>query len=95
VRQAIADALMAGAVALMLVAMWHLAQAMWAAAQAMRVGHRGTWLLWDSARFHDISRAPPAAVPHVLAVRSRFRRLWPWALAAFALAIPAAILAER
>ncbi|MBU8542963.1 MULTISPECIES: hypothetical protein [Roseomonadaceae] len=94
-RQAIADALMAGAVALMLVAMWHLAWAKWAAFQAIRAGHGGAWLLWDFARFYDTSRAPPAAVPHVLAVRSRFRRLWPWALAAFALAIPAAILAGR
>lgn len=92
-RQALAELLMAGAVALMLVALWHMARAMLAAARALRAGHRGAWLLWDSARFHDTSRAPPAAVPHVLAVRAAFRRLWPWALAAFALGLPAAILA--
>lgn len=94
-RQAIADLLMAGAVALMLVAMWHLLRAMLAAFRAMRAGHRGSWLLWDPQRFHDVSRAPPEARPHVLAVAARLRRLWPWALAAMALAIPAAILAQR
>ncbi|NKE44955.1 hypothetical protein HB662_09205 [Roseomonas frigidaquae] len=92
-RQAIADLLMAGAVALMLVAMWHLLQAMAATFRAMRAGHGGAWLLWDAPRFHDADRAPPAARPHVRAVMARFHRLWPWALAAMALAIPAAILA--
>ena len=92
-RQALADLLMAGAVLLMLVAMWHLARAMLAAFRAMQAGHAGRWLLWDSARFHDASRAPPQARPHVLAVADSFRRLWPWALGALALAIPAAILA--
>jgi hypothetical protein len=92
-RQAIADLMMAGAVALMLVAMWHLLRAMIAAFRAIRAGHRGTWLLWDSARFHDVARAPPEARPHVVAVSASFRRLWPWALAALALGVPAAILA--
>lgn len=92
-RQGIADLLMVGAVALMLVAMWHLSRAMIAALRAIRAGHRGSWLLWDSARFHDVARAPPAARPHVLAVSAAFRRLWPWALAALVLAVPAAILA--
>jgi len=92
-RQAIADLLMAGAVALMLVAMWHLLHAMVAGFRAVRAGHGGAWLLWDAQRFHDASRAPPAAQPHVRAVTARFRRLWPWMLAAMALAIPAAILA--
>lgn len=92
-RQAIADLLMGGAVTLMLVAMWHLLHAMASTFQAMRAGHGGAWLLWDAQRFHDADRAPTAAQPHVRAVMARFKQLWPWALAAMALAIPAAILA--
>ncbi|MGX9961789.1 hypothetical protein ACVFYP_00625 [Roseomonas sp. F4] len=91
-RQTIAEGMMAGATGVMLVAMWHLARAIWAALRAMLAGHRGSWLLWDSARFYDSSRAPPAAVPHVLAVRGAFWRMWPWAVTALVLAIPAALL---
>ncbi|MGK7866278.1 hypothetical protein [Falsiroseomonas sp. E2-1-a20] len=92
-RQGVADLLMGGAVLLMAVAMAHLLRAMLATVRAMRAGHAGAWLLTDSLRFHDEARAPAAARPHVRAVRASFRRLWPWALAAMALAVPAAILA--
>lgn len=92
-RAAIADLLMAGAVGVALVAMWHLLAAARAGVAAIRAGHGGRWLLWDSLRFLDPSRAPPAARPHLAAYRARQMRAMLWGGLAFLLALPAAILA--
>lgn len=91
---AIADILMAGAVLAALVAMWRLLRAMRAAIRAIRAGHAGSWLLFDPFRFHDQARAPPEARAHVAAVRAQFRRVIPLMALAFALGLPAAILAR-
>lgn len=91
---AIADILMAGAVLLMLVAMWRVLRAGLAALRAMRAGHAGPWLLWDPLRFHQRSRAPAEAQPHLDAFRGHMRRALPFMALSLALAIPAAILAR-
>lgn len=92
-RAVIGELMMVGAVLAMLPAMWRLLRAMLAGAQAMRAGHGGRWMLWDPFRFHDIARAPEAARPHLLAMRTHMRRALPFVGLGLLLAVPAAILA--
>jgi hypothetical protein len=91
---AIADLMMAAAVVIALVAMWRLLRAMAAALRIVRAGHAGPWLLYDPFRFHDATRAPPAAREDLARVRAAYRRILPLMALAFALALPAAILAR-
>ncbi len=90
----LADLLMGAAIIVALLAMWRLLGAMRAAFRAIRAGHAGAWLLTDPFRFHDPARTLPEARPHVEVVQRQFRRVLPLMALAFALALPAAILAR-
>jgi hypothetical protein len=92
-RAVVGELLMVCAVAAMLPALWRVLRAMLAGGLAMRAGHAGRWMLWDPLRLHDIARAPPAAQPHLHAMRFHLRRALPFMALSLALAVPAAILA--